>query len=82
MAVDGGECAVIFDRIYGVKQGVVGEGTHFLIPGLQKPIIFEVRTQAHEVSSHTGSRGETPLPIMAHVACFATMCVRESWQSF
>ena len=54
--VDGGERAVIFDRISGVKQTVTGEGTHFLMPFIQKPIIFEVRTQAHEVSSHTGSR--------------------------
>jgi len=54
--VDGGERAVIFDRFAGVKQVVVGEGTHFAIPFIQKPIIYEVRTQAHEVSSHTGSR--------------------------
>ncbi len=54
--VDGGERAVIFDRLSGVKQTVTGEGTHFLLPFIQKPIIFEVRTQAHEVSSHTGSR--------------------------
>ncbi len=54
--VDGGERAVIFDRLAGVKQKVVGEGTHFRIPIVQTPVIFEVRTQAHEVSSHTGSR--------------------------
>ena len=54
--VDGGERAVIFDRLAGVKKDVKGEGTHLLIPFIQKPIIFEVRTQAHEVSSHTGSR--------------------------
>lgn len=54
--MDGGQRAVIFDRFDGVKKGVVGEGTHFLIPLIQKPIMFEVRTQAHEVSSYTGSR--------------------------
>ena len=58
-AVDGGERAVIFDRYKGVRQQVVGEGTHFLVPWLQKPIIYEVRTQAHEVTSQTGSRGES-----------------------
>jgi hypothetical protein len=41
--VDGGERAVIFDRIQGVKPNVSGEGSHFLIPFIQKPIIFEVR---------------------------------------
>jgi prohibitin 1 len=54
--VDGGERAVIFDRLAGVKQKVIGEGTHFRIPIVQTPVIYEVRTQAHEVSSHTGSR--------------------------
>merc|ERR1711991_11305 len=54
--VDGGERAVIFDRISGVKDVVKGEGTHFLVPWLQKPIIYEVRTQPHEVASHTGSK--------------------------
>jgi hypothetical protein len=33
--VDGGQRAVIFDRLQGVKDEVTGEGTHFLIPGLQ-----------------------------------------------
>lgn len=55
--MDGGECAVIFDRVRGVLPKVVGEGTHMLVPILQKPVIFETRMQAHEVSSHTGSRG-------------------------
>jgi prohibitin 1 len=54
--VDGGQRAVIFDRFSGVKKSVVGEGTHLLIPFIQKPIIFEVRTQYHEVATHTGSR--------------------------
>lgn len=33
--VDGGERAVIFDRIRGVQTKVYGEGMHFIIPFLQ-----------------------------------------------
>ena len=41
--VDGGHRAVIFDRFQGIKQQVVGEGTHFMIPWVQRPIIFDIR---------------------------------------
>jgi regulator of protease activity HflC (stomatin/prohibitin superfamily) len=33
--VDGGERAVIFDKIRGVQGKIYGEGMHFLIPVLQ-----------------------------------------------
>ena len=33
--VDGGHRAVIFDRVSGVNNIVVGEGTHFMIPWIQ-----------------------------------------------
>lgn len=33
--VDAGTRAVIFDKIQGVQQKVVGEGTHFRIPYIQ-----------------------------------------------
>ncbi|KAI6174846.1 Band 7 protein domain containing protein [Aphelenchoides bicaudatus] len=42
--VDGGQRAVIFDRFSGVKDAVVGEGTHFLIPWVQRPIVFDIRS--------------------------------------
>eukprot|EP00243_Klebsormidium_subtile_P004012 TRINITY_DN17795_c0_g1_i1.p1 TRINITY_DN17795_c0_g1~~TRINITY_DN17795_c0_g1_i1.p1 ORF type:complete len:287 (-),score=72.02 TRINITY_DN17795_c0_g1_i1:366-1226(-) len=54
--VDGGERAVIFDRLVGVKDQTVGEGTHFLIPVLQKPYIFEVRTRPRSITSVTGTK--------------------------
>ena len=55
--VDGGHRAVIFDRFVGVKQTVIGEGTHFFIPWVQKPIIFDVRSRARNVPVVTGSKG-------------------------
>lgn len=54
--VQGGTRAVIFDRISGVKQQVIGEGTHFLVPWLQKPILFDVRTRPRNITSTTGSK--------------------------
>jgi prohibitin 1 len=54
--VKGGTRAVIFDRLSGVKDQVVNEGTHFLIPWLQKSIIYDVRTKPRNISTTTGSK--------------------------
>lgn len=54
--VRGGTRAVIFDRLSGVKEDVVNEGTHFLIPWLQKSIIYDVRTRPRNISTTTGSK--------------------------
>ena len=54
--VDGGHRAVIFDRFQGVKDLVVGEGTHFMIPWVQKPIYFDIRSRPKNVPSVTGSK--------------------------
>lgn len=55
--MDGGQRAVIFDRFSGVKEEVMGEGTHFLIPWVQKPIIFDIRSTPRTVNTITGSKG-------------------------
>lgn len=54
--VKGGTRAVIFDRLYGVKEGVVNEGTHFLIPWLQRSVMFDVRTKPRNIATTTGSK--------------------------
>lgn len=54
--VKGGSRAVIFDRLQGVKENVVNEGTHFLVPWLQKAVIYDVRTKARNVTTTTGSK--------------------------
>ncbi|KAI1211715.1 band 7 family-domain-containing protein [Annulohypoxylon truncatum] len=54
--VRGGTRAVIFDRLQGVKENVVNEGTHFLIPWLQRSIIFDVRTKPRNIATTTGSK--------------------------
>ncbi|KXT02751.1 hypothetical protein AC578_5440 [Pseudocercospora eumusae] len=54
--VKGGTRAVIFDRLRGVSDQVQNEGTHFLIPWLQKAITFDVRTKPRNISTTTGSK--------------------------
>ncbi|CAN1187946.1 Prohibitin-3, mitochondrial [Linum perenne] len=54
--VDGGERAVIFDRFQGVLPNTVGEGTHFRIPWLQTPNVFDIRTKPHTFSSVSGTK--------------------------
>lgn len=57
ISVDGGHRAVIFDRFTGIKKLVVGEGTHFFIPWVQKPILFDIRSRPRNVPVMTGSKG-------------------------
>lgn len=54
--VKGGSRGVIFDRISGVKRNVIGEGTHFLVPWLQKAIIYDVRTKPKSIATNTGTK--------------------------
>jgi len=56
--VEGGHRAVIFDRFSGIKQDVVGEGTHFFVPWVQRPIIYDIRSRPRNVPVITGSKGE------------------------
>lgn len=54
--VRGGTRAVIFDRLSGVQETVVNEGTHLLVPWLQRAIIYDVRTKPRNISTTTGSK--------------------------
>ena len=54
--VPGGKRAVIFDRLQGVQQKVIGEGTHFLVPWLQKAVLFDVRIKPKVITTTTGSK--------------------------
>ena len=57
LLVPGGHRAVIFDRFQGVMKDVIGEGTHFLVPWLQKAIIYDTRVKPRNISTTTGSKG-------------------------
>ncbi|EPX73161.1 prohibitin Phb1 [Schizosaccharomyces octosporus yFS286] len=54
--VPGGKRAVLFDRLSGVQKQVVQEGTHFLIPWVQKSIVYDVRTRPRNIATTTGSK--------------------------
>ena len=54
--VDGGHRAVIFDQFFGVSDRVRGEGTHPIIPWVQRPIIFDVRSTARQIPVNTPSK--------------------------
>lgn len=47
--VDGGHRAIVFNRLSGVKEGVMAEGMHFIIPWFEWPYIYDVRTKPRNV---------------------------------
>ncbi|XP_026869376.1 prohibitin-2b [Electrophorus electricus] len=55
--VEGGQRAVIFNRIGGMQMDtVLSEGLHFRIPWFQYPIIYDIRARPRKISSLTGSK--------------------------
>merc|ERR1712176_1091856 len=40
----------------GIRPDVKGEGTHFVVPVIQKPIILDIRTRPREIPSVTGTK--------------------------
>lgn len=55
--VDGGERAVLFDSLRGgIRPEVRSEGTHLIIPLVQRPIIIDIRTKPREIPSVTGTK--------------------------
>ncbi|ELU43246.1 prohibitin PHB1 [Rhizoctonia solani AG-1 IA] len=54
--VPGGYRAVMFDRFAGVKPEASPEGTHFLVPWLQRAILYDCRIKPRNISTTTGSK--------------------------
>ncbi|KAG9103311.1 Prohibitin-1, subunit of the prohibitin complex (Phb1p-Phb2p) [Ceratobasidium sp. 370] len=54
--VPGGYRAVMFDRFSGVKSEASSEGTHFLVPWLQRAILYDCRIKPRNISTTTGSK--------------------------
>jgi prohibitin 1 len=54
--VDGGERAVMYDRLSGVLPEPVGEGTHVRIPWVQMPYVMDIRTRPRSIASVTGTK--------------------------
>ncbi|KAI8087733.1 prohibitin-2 [Gilbertella persicaria] len=54
--VDGGHRAIKYTRLFGVQDTVYNEGTHFMIPWFETPIIYDVRAKPRNVASLTGTK--------------------------
>lgn len=54
--VEGGHRAIVFNKVFGVKDRVYKEGTHLMIPFLETPVDFDVRAKANDTRSTSGSR--------------------------
>ena len=55
--VDSGHRGIIYNRIGGIQNKVIPEGTHFLVPWFQRVYRYDIRTQPRTMSSLTGTRG-------------------------
>lgn len=54
--VEGGHRAVIFNRMSGINSNIIGEGTHFVVPWLQMPTIFNIQVRPKTIRSPTGTK--------------------------
>jgi prohibitin 2 len=54
--VDGGHRAIKYTRVFGVQDTVYNEGTHFMIPWFETPVIYDVRAKPRNVASLTGTK--------------------------
>merc|ERR1712137_184444 len=54
--VDGGHRAIKYTRLNGIGSTIYPEGTHFNIPWLESPIIYDVRAKPRDIASLTGTK--------------------------
>ncbi|TEB39898.1 hypothetical protein FA13DRAFT_1619160 [Coprinellus micaceus] len=54
--VDGGHRAIKYSRLHGIREEIYNEGTHFAIPWLETPIIYDIRAKPRNVASLTGTK--------------------------
>jgi prohibitin 2 len=54
--VEGGQRAIMFNRVVGLKSNHYGEGVNFNIPWFERPIIYDIRTRPCNLQTLTGSK--------------------------
>ncbi|AQZ17407.1 PHB2 (YGR231C) [Zygosaccharomyces parabailii] len=54
--VDGGHRAIVYSRLGGISSSIYPEGTHFVFPWFETPIIYDVRAKPRNVASLTGTK--------------------------
>lgn len=57
IVVGAGQRVVVFNSLTGVEKRTLGEGVHLLIPFIQHPVNYDVRTNTYTMSA-TSSEGE------------------------
>ncbi|KIY71246.1 hypothetical protein CYLTODRAFT_419097 [Cylindrobasidium torrendii FP15055 ss-10] len=56
VTVEGGHRAVKYSRVSGVSPHVYPEGTHIMIPWLERPIYYDIRAKPRSIPSLTGTK--------------------------
>jgi prohibitin 2 len=59
IVVGAGERAVVFNRFTGLQKGQLGEGLHFLLPGVQYPTLYDIKTQTYTMSASQNESNQT-----------------------
>jgi len=67
--VEPGHRGIIFSRIGGIQQEVAAEGTHFVIPIIQRPIVMDVRTTPRTINTETGTKDLQNVNLTLRVLC-------------
>lgn len=54
--VHAGQRAIVFNRFHGIQDQIQPEGTHFAIPWIERPIMYDIRAQPELIQSTSGTR--------------------------
>ncbi|MGK7911963.1 MAG: prohibitin family protein [Synechococcus sp.] len=68
LIVPAGSRAVIFNSLTGLEDSPRGEGLHFLVPAIESPIFYDVRTQTYTMASQMSEgnvRGDDALRVLS-----------------
>lgn len=65
--VDTGQKAFKFNKVTGVREKTFIEGIHLAIPFIERPVIFNVKSQPLEFKSNTGSKDLQEVTIKVRV---------------
>jgi prohibitin 1 len=65
--VDAGECAIKYDRLFGVLPTTYGEGLHTLIPFIQKPLVYDVKIRPREIQTRSGTKDQQQIRMKLRV---------------
>lgn len=53
LIVNAGHRAIVFNSFIGVEKRTLGEGIHILVPGIETPTVYSVRTETYTMSARS-----------------------------